>query len=434
MKGYMPASVYTIMTENIANLSFIGGKYLSRYDVRNASSGWRQSYGGELGVHPGYRYDHGNGIINNTNESNDQSNSQQLLEQNPVQSSSSATAPPLALAARPQPLAPPPATFTPAPLPSFLPAAFPSYPPTTLFFPPEKSGFLAPFLPPDNPLPQGSLPHVTLTYASSMDSFLAISPTTPTAISGPETKSMTHYLRSRHDAILIGVGTALADNPTLNCRIAGAGGYGGLGWAFHPRPVIIDPSARWNLTVDSPILKAVRDGRGRAPWIIIAAGANIDPKRVTFLNSYGGKYVGMPDMDDRYRLRWPSIFGALAQEGIRSVMVEGGGIVLNDLLRSEYVDMVKSVIVTIAPTYLGVGGVAVAPNRRFDPTGKPVPALRFKDVRWQPLGEDVVMCGTLRESAPQLEGGLVSNGPPVAQMGSVPAQTGGNGVDEVNSN
>ena len=219
---------------------------------------------------------------------------------------------------------------------------------------------------------------------------------------------MTHYLRSKHDAILIGVGTALADNPTLNCRLAGSGGYGGLGWCFHPRPVIIDPGARWQLTPESPILRAVKEGRGRAPWIIITAGANIDPKRVSFLNSYGGKYVGMPDMDERYRLRWTSIFCALGQEGIRSIMVEGGAIVINELMRPDHTDIINSVVITMAPTYLGVGGVAVRPNGKFDKSGKPVPAIRFKNVKWQGLGEDVVMCGRTKEvgQAPQAGMGL----------------------------
>src|SRR5947207_2217592 len=62
-------------------------------------------------------------------------------------------------------------------------------------------------------------PHVTLTYAASLDSSISLSPGTQTHLSGHLSKAMTHYLRSRHSAILIGVGTAAVDDPGLNCRL-----------------------------------------------------------------------------------------------------------------------------------------------------------------------------------------------------------------------
>ena len=207
---------------------------------------------------------------------------------------------------------------------------------------------------------------------------------------------MTHYLRSLHDAILIGVGTALADDPGLNCRLEGAGGFGGMGWDFQPRPVVIDPAARWILRPDSRILKTVAEGKGRGPWIIMSPDVQMDPTRLEMLKFYGGKYLGLQDMDMHYRLRWEAIFRALAAEGIRSVMVEGGATVINELLQPKYAKLINSVIITVAPTYLGTGGVSVCPPRPTDLIGQPKPVTRFQDVRWQPLGEDVVMCGRLK--------------------------------------
>ncbi|KAI4144638.1 MAG: hypothetical protein LQ340_006574 [Diploschistes diacapsis] len=360
MKGYMPASVFTVMQEEPEKLAAIGGKYINRNDVRNTSQQWRQSFKGDLAVHPGYKYDLGNGILNINRLTDD------AVE-------------------APQPLLPAP--------------QLPPLPADTLYFAPPMSGFLVSYLPSQQPVPPRGFPHVTLTYATSMDSFLALSPTTPTPISGAGTKAMTHYLRSCHDAILVGVGTAIADNPTLNCRLAGAGGYGGIGWMHHPRPIVIDPSARWQINDESNVLRAVKQGRGRAPWIIVAPGSPVDQQKIETLKAHGGKYLGLTDYDARYRLSWASIFRALADAGIRSVMVEGGGIVINELLRPENVGLVNNVIVTIAPTYLGTGGVVVCPNRRIDHLGTPIPALRFRDVRWQPLGEDVVMCGRLNASS-----------------------------------
>ena len=278
-------------------------------------------------------------------------------------------------------------------------------PSDTLYFPRSTSSFLDAYLPSYASTISSTdlFPYITLTYATSLDSQLSLSPSIPTPISGPATKAMTHYLRSCHDVILIGVGTAVADDPTLNCRLEGAGGYGGLGLDLHPRPVIVDPSARWRVDEEAElearqkkILNAVKQGKGKAPWVIVEAGIQIEESRVAALQAIGGDYLFLGDMDNKSRLRWDSIFRLLAKEGIRSVMVEGGGIVIDDLLSLEYTGLVGSVVITVAPTYLGSGGVRVCPNRKVDADGRIVPAIRFRDVKWQPLGEDVVMCGKLQ--------------------------------------
>lgn len=360
MNGYMPASVYTVMSEDEAKLAASGGRHLKREDVRNASQAWRQQHKGELRVHEGYRYDHGNGIVRQNNTV------------------------PLAQAV----------TNAQAVDPSL--AYYATLPPHTLSFPEECRPFLEPYLPrPDAIVNEDGLPHVTLTYATSMDSGLSLAPGIQTILSGPQSKAMTHYIRSRHDAILVGVRTALADDPALNCRLEGAGGYGGLGWEKQPRPVVIDPAGRWLLTPQTRVIRTVSEGKGKAPWIIMAPGFAIDPNRVEMLRYYGGKHLGLTDYDKRWRLRWEAILKALAAEGIRSVMIEGGGMVLNELLSAQHSHLVSSVIVTVAPTYLGRGGVVVSPDPKHDEFGRPMPALRFRDIRWQSFGEDAVMCGRI---------------------------------------
>ena len=368
MKGFMPASVFTRMNEEPMKLAAIGGKFLGRNDVRNASQAWRNEHKEPLAVHPGYHYDHGNGIVRDPNLSF----SDGLNVPNPYDNDV---------------LPLDPSLMTAVPESSGM-----------LHFPPHMTTFLEPYLPPDNySLLRDGLPFVTLTYASSIDSFLAIAHGVQTKLSGPQSKAMTHYLRSKHDAILIGVGTALVDNPTLNCRLAGVGGFGGLGWDGQPRPVVLDPGARWQLTRDSPVLKAVAEGKGRAPWIIIAPNIGLDSSRNELLKEYGGKYLGLSELDNQYRIGWEAILKALVSEGIRSVMVEGGGTVINELLQPEYSAMIWSVVVTIVPRYLGTGGVVVCPTRNIDKNGKPRPVTEFKEVTWQPMGEDVVMCGRIQE-------------------------------------
>ena len=132
-------------------------------------------------------------------------------------------------------------------------------PKDTLHFPAANLTFLDAHLPPkEHGKPDRLSPlFTTLTFATSLDSQLALSPGAPTALSGPQSKGMTHYLRSRHDAILIGVGTAVADNPSLNCRLEGVGGYGGRNLEGQPRPVVVDPTARWDFSEDSKIFQLV---------------------------------------------------------------------------------------------------------------------------------------------------------------------------------
>ncbi|EAW12435.1 RibD family protein [Aspergillus clavatus NRRL 1] len=268
-----------------------------------------------------------------------------------------------------------------------------------LIFPDSDRAFLEPHLPPQNATfsTTKTLPFTTLTFATSLDSSLALSPGARTVLSGPQSKAMTHFLRSRHDAILIGVGTAVADDPGLNCRIQGVGGYGADGLQGQPRPIIIDPSCRWDFTESSKILSLVREGRGRGPFII--TGVQSPPsERKALLERHGGKFITLDAMTTaagEHRMDWSVVLECLKTEGLGSVMVEGGGTIINSLLDPSSQHLIDSVIVTIAPTWLGQGGVVVSPKRRFDARGEAIPASRLTEVKWYPFGEDVVMCGKI---------------------------------------
>lgn len=101
--------------------------------------------------------------------------------------------------------------------------------------PPSALSFLDFYLPPK------SHPNLftTLTYAASLDSRISLGPGLRTTLSGPESKTMTHYLRSHHDAILVGAGTFVADNPGLNCQYPPADTKNAL--ECSPLPVVLDP-------------------------------------------------------------------------------------------------------------------------------------------------------------------------------------------------
>ncbi|EDO00264.1 hypothetical protein SS1G_14134 [Sclerotinia sclerotiorum 1980 UF-70] len=241
------------------------------------------------------------------------------------------------------------------------------------------------------------LPYATLTYATSMDSQITILPGIGSPISGPDSKAMTHYLRSKHDAILIGVNTAIADNPSLNCRLEGVGGYGGGDTLKgQPRPVIIDPKGRWEFGKESKIFGLVKDGKGKAPWIITAQQeSKISSQKRNLLDAAGGKFLFVTT-DETGKFSWCDILRALRDEDIESLMIEGGAGIINDMLARSH-NLISSIIVTIAPVWLGKGGVVVTPERE----NREKEALRLKGVKWIPLGQDVVCCG--RVSIPQRE-------------------------------
>ncbi|MEJ5223235.1 MAG: dihydrofolate reductase family protein [Anaerolineales bacterium] len=209
-------------------------------------------------------------------------------------------------------------------------------------------------------------PLVTLTYAQSLDGSITHRRDEPgLAISGPETKRMTHWLRTRHDAILVGVGTLLADNPKLTVTHA-------QGQA--PRPVILDsrlqtpPTARVFAHPQPPLIACLEsEASGDRARALLAAGADILPLPP---NAAG-------------HLHLPALLGSLYQRGIRSLMVEGGAGVITSFLREGLADVV---ILTIAPFFVGGVNALTAP----------LPAMpRLKNVGMQTFGEDVVVWGEL---------------------------------------
>src|SRR5512133_2370683 len=84
-------------------------------------------------------------------------------------------------------------------------------------------------------------PLVTLSYAQSLDGSLAAQRGTPLALSGPQSMELTHRLRAAQDAILVGIGTVLSDNPRLTVRLVEGS---------QPQPVILDSHLRFPLNAN----------------------------------------------------------------------------------------------------------------------------------------------------------------------------------------
>lgn len=208
---------------------------------------------------------------------------------------------------------------------------------------------------------------------------------------------MTHFLRAHHEAILVGVGTAITDNPGLNCRWMESEDdvvIGGVQKAGRhdrqPIPIILDPRGRMDWGVNGgKVLKLAKEGIGKSPIWCVGEEAYSRLQDVhTNFSEANGRIVSFKETSGA-KVNWLEVLRALrTTEHIKSVMVEGGGKVIQDLLREENQDFVQTVILTIAPVWLGKGGVGTCPPRD---SGRVVG--RLHDIAWIPMGTDVVMAG-----------------------------------------
>lgn len=246
-------------------------------------------------------------------------------------------------------------------------------------------------------LPAAGQQHVTLTYACSLDGMVALAPGVRTRLSGPKTQSMTHFLRLHHDAIIVGAGTAIADDPSLNCR------YPGSTINDHPTPIVIDGSGRFTgfHLQSSKMARLASENEGKSPRTI-----SVHERKVV-LNSSSPttSHLSLISNDDLANLRamtgfhetgkipWEYLLKGLRECGFNSIMIEGGASIINELLSQPA--LVDSVVITIAPTWLGQGGLAMTPLPKKDGDGQRINAANLADTAWRQFGQDVVLCGRL---------------------------------------
>jgi 2,5-diamino-6-(ribosylamino)-4(3H)-pyrimidinone 5'-phosphate reductase len=138
-------------------------------------------------------------------------------------------------------------------------------------------------------------------------------------------------------------------------------------------------------------MRLAKEGKGKAPYVVTCVKPSESQRAV--LESVGGDFLVLdlsPEDVATAGSSWHIILDALSHRGVASVMIEGGGFVINDILGpGPAYSLIDSIIVTIAPTWLGKGGVQVCP----DGGTERLPMTRLRDTRWIPLGEDVVLCG-----------------------------------------
>jgi diaminohydroxyphosphoribosylaminopyrimidine deaminase/5-amino-6-(5-phosphoribosylamino)uracil reductase len=212
-------------------------------------------------------------------------------------------------------------------------------------------------------------PLVTLKLATSLDGRIATASGESQWITGPPARDRAHALRAGHDAIMVGTGTVLADDPQLTCRLPGLS---------HRSPVrvVIDRHLRIPAS-----MRLVASAREVPTWVITLPSA--DPlRRQAFVDS-GVTVIDIPaDPDGTIGLA--AALAALGERGITRLLVEGGGRLAAALARARLVDRLAWVH---APLLIGNDGVPAIADLGLEALTE---APCFERLSTEIVGEDVL--------------------------------------------
>jgi diaminohydroxyphosphoribosylaminopyrimidine deaminase/5-amino-6-(5-phosphoribosylamino)uracil reductase len=167
-------------------------------------------------------------------------------------------------------------------------------------------------------------PHITLKLAISADGKAGLAGRRPVAITGPAARERVHLMRAMYDAVLTGIGTIMADDPLLTCRLPGMA-------ERSPVRVVLD--SRLKLALAAQIAVTAR----QTPlWVITTELAERDREQA--LRGQGIEVLRVPARDDKVDLALA--MRCVAERGITRVMAETGPILATSLLHADLVDEV----------------------------------------------------------------------------------------------
>lgn len=190
-------------------------------------------------------------------------------------------------------------------------------------------------------------PWVILKWAQSIDGKIATRTGDSQWISCERSRALAHRIRGRVDAVIVGVGTAIADDPLLTCR--------------HGRPkrtairIVIDPRLR--LPLKSQLVRTAR----KVPTMVVADRRLVSGPAARRLARTGVEVLGVPST--RSGLDLDHLLDELGRRRMTNVMVEGGGQTLGRFYDAGLAD---EAIIFVAPRLIG-GGTAVAPLAGLGP-------------------------------------------------------------------
>lgn len=215
-------------------------------------------------------------------------------------------------------------------------------------------------------------PTVTVSYAQSLDGSIAAPGGSRLILSGPGSMRMTHRLRGAHDAIMVGIGTVLTDDPQLTVRqVQGK----------NPRPFVVDTHLR-----TPPNARVLRAGR---PAVIVAA-EGADGRAHDSLVAAGAQVLVLPTTPDGL-IHLPELVTMLESLHVRRLMVEGGAKLITSFLNARLVDRM---VITVCPCL--VGGLHATEPLRRSPSGE---FPRLNRPHSTVIGDDMVIWGELAQGS-----------------------------------
>ena len=184
-------------------------------------------------------------------------------------------------------------------------------------------------------------PHVIVKLAVSNDDKIGGAGRKPVAITGEAARTQVHLLRAHSDAILVGIGTVLADDPLLNCRLPGMEGRS-------PVRIVLDRSLR--IPGGS---RLVQSARATPLWVITSETA--EAAAAMKLGAAGAQVIRVPTDQAKPRLDLDAVLHALSEKGISRLMVEGGARVASSFVAAGLVD---EIWLLRGPATIGAEGVS----------------------------------------------------------------------------
>lgn len=185
---------------------------------------------------------------------------------------------------------------------------------------------------------QGARPYVTLKLATSLDGRIAAANGESRWITGPEARAAVHAMRAAHDAVVVGIGTALADDPELTVRTEPAP-------QTQPARIVIDSQCR--LMPDGKLARSAREGR-----VVVYVTAESGPEKRAALSEAGVDVRVVDALEGKVNLA--AALADMQASGLHRVLVEGGGQLASALVEAGLVDRLEWMR---APIVLGGGGV-----------------------------------------------------------------------------
>ncbi|MCD7856122.1 MAG: bifunctional diaminohydroxyphosphoribosylaminopyrimidine deaminase/5-amino-6-(5-phosphoribosylamino)uracil reductase RibD [Clostridiales bacterium] len=211
------------------------------------------------------------------------------------------------------------------------------------------------------------MPYCVCKFAMSADGKIAAASGESQWISCEKSRQKVHAMRGEYRGILVGIGTVLADDPMLNCRISGM-----------RSPVRIICDSHLNLPLESKIVKTASE------YETIAACLNAECEKAEKLREAGVKVLEVKEKDGKLDMR--DLFSKLGELKIDSLMVEGGGEINFSVLREG---LCNKVLIFAAPMILG--GRASKTPVEGDGVESLKDAIRLKEPEIYKIGSDVVL-------------------------------------------